>query len=90
MHPKMKEALDNVLKMYENMTDEEFHAHIAAEMKDNPLPKCDPKTCHGDCQGTGDCYLARSFRNEMFGDYPCSYLYCPQCLYDCEFRLTED
>lgn len=57
---------DSIKKVFQEMNDmsqDEFD-----QMIKDATQKCDPITCHGECQGQGDCEICIDFRGENQGD----------------------
>jgi len=52
-----------VMHFFETATDEEIN-QVILDIKKNKN-NCEPKSCHGQCQGLGDCDLAKKFRGEI-------------------------
>lgn len=59
---KLKSAVNKVLEDYDKMSDEEFEKEIE---KYKPKYNCSPDDCNGECQGMGDCEIAKSFRSNI-------------------------
>jgi len=63
---KMKDAVEKTLEEMKDLSDEEFKAELKkCGYEEHGIPICNPNTCHGECQGMGECYVAVDFRNKI-------------------------